>query len=506
MTQINLITKMFYEEGKNISQISRETGYDRKTIRSYIDKTDWNIKLPAVYQKPSCPKLEPFMQDIDAWLTEDKKVKRKQRHTACRIFNRLVEKYGQEFNCSYRTVASYVSIKREEVFGNKETGALPLEHIPGEAQLDFGEAEFYEKGKHHSGKYLNLSFPYSNQGYAQLFKGENQECLFQGLKTIFYYLGGVPPKIWFDNASTMVTGIMKHGNRNLTDDFSRFMEHHRFQAAFCNPYSGHEKGNVEAKVGYHRRNLLVPVPRFDDLKKFNQELLERCKKDAKREHYRKEGSIEDLHGSDLDALLGLPAGPFDCCKYITVKTNKYGRFYLNKGNHEYSVSPKHVSGRVLVKLTAFEVIPLDECHREIITHERLYGNFKQQSMKWLPYLLQLSRRPGALKYTGIYQMLPDPIQEYLTECNRGDTGKVLKTIAAITAESGFERAVETVSAALSHSARDLDSLLNLHKRLHHEIADLEPARLSGSIPQLEKYTPDLNMYDQCLLKEDANKC
>ncbi len=67
-------------------------------------------------------------------------------------------------------------------------------------------------------------------------------------------------------------------------------------------------------------------------------------------------------------------------------------------------------------------------------------------MKWLPYLLQLSRRPGALKYTGIYQMLPDPIQEYLTECNRGDTGKVLKTIAAITVESGYERAVETVNA------------------------------------------------------------
>ncbi len=114
-----------------------------------------NIIL-TVYHKPSFSKLEPFMQDIDAWLTEDKKVKGKQRHTACRIFNRLVEKYGQEFNCSYRTVASYVSIKREEVFVNKETGALPLEHTPGEAQLDFGEAEFYEKGKHHSGKYLNL--------------------------------------------------------------------------------------------------------------------------------------------------------------------------------------------------------------------------------------------------------------------------------------------------------------------------------------------------------------
>jgi len=67
----------------------------------------------------------------------------------------------------------------------------------------------------------------------------------------------------------------------------------------------------------------------------------------------------------------------------------------------------------LVKISAFEVITLDESHREIVKHERFYGEHKQQSMQWLPYLTQLSRCPGALKYIGIYQMLPDPIQEYL---------------------------------------------------------------------------------------------
>jgi hypothetical protein len=45
---------------------------------------------------------------------------------------------------------------------------------PGEVQADFGEADFYENGRLHHGHYLNLSFPYSNQGYFQLFKGENQ--------------------------------------------------------------------------------------------------------------------------------------------------------------------------------------------------------------------------------------------------------------------------------------------------------------------------------------------
>ena len=36
------------------------------------------------------PKLDPFKADIDAWITEDKKAKRKQRHTAQRIYDRLV--------------------------------------------------------------------------------------------------------------------------------------------------------------------------------------------------------------------------------------------------------------------------------------------------------------------------------------------------------------------------------------------------------------------------------
>jgi len=323
MTQIKNIRKMYFEEGKNISQISRETGYDRKTVRKYIEKDDWNKELLKIKKEPLFPKLDPYKADIDAWLIEDKKVKRKQRHTAKRIYVRLLEKYKDSFDCSYRTVAGYVAIKRKEIFSENKC-YLPLEHIPGEAQVDFGDADFYENGKLYSGKYLNLSFPYSNKGYLQVFKGENQECLFEGLKTIFEHIGGVPPRIWFDNASTMVTKVIKGGGRALTDDFVRFIEHYRFEAVFCNVDAGYEKGNVENKVGYHRRNMLVPVPRFEDIIKFNQNLLLQCEEDARREHYRKEGTIEELFKEDAIALLELPRVAFDTSKYITVKTNGYG--------------------------------------------------------------------------------------------------------------------------------------------------------------------------------------
>jgi transposase len=153
MTQVKHIRKMYFEEGKNISQISRETGHDRKTVRGYLNKEDWNKELPKVKKEAGYPKLEPFKADIDSWLMADKRARRKQRHTAKRIYDRLVEKYKDDFSCSYRTVAGYVAAKKKEIYGNKQA-YLPLEHIPGEAQVDFGDADFYENGKLHSGKYM----------------------------------------------------------------------------------------------------------------------------------------------------------------------------------------------------------------------------------------------------------------------------------------------------------------------------------------------------------------
>ena len=505
MTEVHDIRKLYFEEGQSITQISRQTGRDRKTIRMYLGKEDWNEITPKSLPEDDFPKLEPFKADIDAWLTEDKKARRKQRHTAKRIYDRLGEKYPGSFDCSYRTVCAYIAKRKQEIYG-QQPGYLPLEHIPGEAQGDFGDAEFYESSQLCPGKYLNLSFPYSNQGYLQLFKGENQECLFEGLISIFEHIAGVPPRIWFDNTKTIVSQVMKDGGRRLTEDFLRFTEHYRFGPVFCNIEAGHEKGNVEGKVGYHRRNMLVPVPRFGSLTEFNKELLGKCDLDADREHYRREATIAELYAADKAALLTLPAVPLDVSKYFTVKTNGYGRFYLQNGLHEYSVSPQYANSRVLVKITANEVLPLDKNQRVIVRHARLYGDHKQQSMQWLPYLTQLSRSPNALKYTGIYPMLPDPLKEYLARCNQSDKGKILRVVATLTEKSGFERALETVNNALKYAATDIDSLLNLHHRLYDRVLEMAPLTLSESIPQLDRITPNLAAYDASLEKAGALKC
>jgi len=38
MTEVHNLRKLYFEEGKSITEISKETGRDRKTVRVYLDK------------------------------------------------------------------------------------------------------------------------------------------------------------------------------------------------------------------------------------------------------------------------------------------------------------------------------------------------------------------------------------------------------------------------------------------------------------------------------------
>ena len=43
MKEEETIRRIFFEEGLNISNINKESGFDRKTIDKYINKTEMNF-------------------------------------------------------------------------------------------------------------------------------------------------------------------------------------------------------------------------------------------------------------------------------------------------------------------------------------------------------------------------------------------------------------------------------------------------------------------------------
>lgn len=51
------------------------------------------------------------------------------------------------------------------------------------------------------GHFLVVAFPHPDVGLAQVFRGETAECVCQGLRNVFEFLGGVPLRAVFDNAT-----------------------------------------------------------------------------------------------------------------------------------------------------------------------------------------------------------------------------------------------------------------------------------------------------------------
>src|SRR5690625_2755151 len=97
-----------------------------------------------------------------------------------------------EFPGSYRTVCNFIqewrdgrSLSEESFDKNYER----LSHPPAEAQLDFGLMEAVKDGKYIDVHCLVMTLPFSNDAYTVPLPGENQECLFYGMKKIFDQLG-----------------------------------------------------------------------------------------------------------------------------------------------------------------------------------------------------------------------------------------------------------------------------------------------------------------------------
>ena len=92
MDQIEKIRRAYYVDGKSIRRIAREGHHHRRTVR----KAPRDAGPPRYTLKQSRPRpvLGPYVELIDRWLEEDLSRPPKQRHTARRVYCRLVEEHG----------------------------------------------------------------------------------------------------------------------------------------------------------------------------------------------------------------------------------------------------------------------------------------------------------------------------------------------------------------------------------------------------------------------------
>ena len=493
MDDIKYIKRLYEKEELSIREIMRRTGYHYETVRKYLDMEDFNE--PMYPPKESVSLLDPLKPIIDQWLLDDLKAPRKQRHTAKRVFERLQEEYPKQLEVKLRTVQYYVSYKKKEIYKSQQKARLPLYHPPGEAQVDFGHFSYINNsGDMVDALKLTVSFPYSNQAYCQIFGGENQQCLLQGMRNIFEHIGKVPNRILFDNLSSAVAHMGNGHNRTLTDGFERFMAHYKFEAAFCNGAAGWEKGNVENKVGYERRNMFVPIPTILDFNQFNQSLFIACE-NSKREHYAKKIPIESLFQEDLQEMLTINPVAYEIFLLEPGKTDNYAKVTFD--NNLYSSSPRYAKENVYVKASSDKVWILNDSYEVIMEHPSLYGN-GLESMKWLPSIDLMSRRPAAMKYTEFYQQLPDNWQKYLSKQNADGKRKGLTSLYTMLQKHDMRTAEDALAFAISNGVKDADSILAAYRTL---TSGVQPMQLGCNVISMPGFTTNNNKYDSLFGQE-----
>ena len=482
MSQVNHI-KDLSNCGYRISEISKETGTDPKTIRKYLSQEDFSPAPPVTVEKPSI--LDPFKPVIREWLEDDKKHWRKQHHTAKRVYERLVEEQG--YAGSYSIVQRYLKKCRSQ---QVEKANLELIWDPGPAQVDFGEADFIEAGKPCRKKYLTVSFPYSNDGYSQVFGGETAECVCQGLLDIFEFIGGVPPLLIFDNATGV--GHRIGGAIHESELFSRFRAHYHFRVRFCNPYSGWEKGNVERKVGYNRANLFVPVPRFTQIEKYNQKLLLQHDKKAEELHYKKQVPIRELFEEDRKALLVLPPKRFNVCRYEWLQADGYGKVCMD-GKHFYSTAPENAHRKVLTGVRAHTIDILTDGGQLMTSHRRMFGEGRTDVSDYSTTLAVLMKNSGAWHDSGLRRETPDILRTYMDAQPKEKLKDCLRIMHELTNQYGFQAAASAMEMAASRGSVNICD------------ASVLAARITGyGIETPPQPGPSLSVYDETFLRKGGD--
>jgi transposase len=389
MDQYELIRTSHRVYGKSGRAIARDTGHSRNTVKKALSGQPWRYGPRG--QQPY-PVLGPYLEIIDGWLLADQDAPKKQRHSAHRVYDRLVEEYG--FRGSESTVRHYVRQAKLRLGINAQAVFIPLEPDVGrEAEVDWGSARAFINGERVKVKFFCMRSKYSGKHFVRCYLCERQQAFFEAHLHAFEFFGGIFPVLIYDNLTTAVRKVLQGKSRDEQEAFIAFRSYHSFEARFCNPGQGHEKGGVEGGIGYVRRNYLVPVPEAQNLRALNEELLSRCVQHGTHHLSGREQTVNELFEQERSHLLALPRVRFTTVRTLSCKVNKYATVLVDR-NH-YSVPSQYVGLKLQVLL---DVDRLRVCYRqqEVAYHARVYGCNKWQ-LEPDHYLEVLCQRPQAFE-------------------------------------------------------------------------------------------------------------
>jgi transposase len=383
------IRKAHDRDGSSIRELSRRFGVHRRDVRQALDSA-----VPPAHKavvRPS-PRLDRWKPVVDGWLAADRSAPRKQRHTARRVWQRLVAEHDAQVGES--TVRRYVAeVRARQEFGLLEV-MVPQQHPLGEeAEVDFGSISVYLGGLLVDVELFVMRLSASGRSFPRAYLNQAQEVFLDGHVRAFDHFGGVPGRIRYDNLKAAVERVLKGRDRIESDRFIALRSHYRFDSFFCQPgiKGSHEKGGVEGEVGRFRRRHLVPVPHVASMAELNERLAAAAAADDRRFIAQRRITVGEHFALEADALRALPGEPFDYTVVASHRVDRKSRVSVR--GCLYSVPVRYSARRLEVRVAAESVEVLDGA-TVVARHPR--GLKGDEVLVLDHYLEVLAVKPGAL--------------------------------------------------------------------------------------------------------------
>ncbi len=347
----------------SISEIARQTGFDRKTVSKYL-----HLKTLPEPQKRSGrkSKLDPYKSYILEKLKE-------RPYTAARLF-REIKEIG--FDGGMTIVKDFVREVRPE---QGIPAVLRYETKPGvQAQVDWAETGTVEvDGKVKKLFCFNMILGYSRMRYVEFTLSIDTPTLIQCHLNAFEYFGGFTQEILYDNMKQVVIKrALKSSDSEWNSQFEDFFKCFGFIPRLCRPYRPQTKGKIENTVGYVKRDFFLGR-QFTSLEGLNAQVhrwLERVNSAVHGTTY--QIPLERFKEENLSPLDQVP--PY---KVVHKETRKVSRdCYISFIGNKYSV-PYRFAGRT-AELQIFEgKLEIYVDYEKICEHEILPGNCRVSRKK-----------------------------------------------------------------------------------------------------------------------------
>jgi len=489
-----------FEFGKaSVRSIARKYGIHRRMVQQALESA---LPPPRKERQYARPALKPAIEFINKILESDVKAPRKQRHTAHRIYQRLVAEHPQ-VKVSERSVRQYVQERKQQLGLGRQEVFIPQRYEWGvEAQVDWYEAVVELAGVEQKAQIFSMRSMASGGAFHRAYPHATQQAFFEAHEQAFKYFGGVFKVLRYDNLTSAIRRVLRGRKREENTRFITFRSHWQFTAEFCNPARGNEKGGVEGELGQFRRNHLVPVPQVADFAELNRLLLAGCKKDQQRRIGERSLLVREGREREREQLLPLIAEGFEIAEvcFPTVDAKRRARVLTNW----YSIPVRPgAKVRVLVYPQSVEAWHDGKC---VALHPRCYGR-GQQVLNLEHYLDILARKPGAFagsvplqqwRENGRWTAAFDQLLESLRE-QHGKQEGTRKMIELLREGKpyGYRQFAAAVEKALSCGTRDAAAVSYLLKSSHLRVVAHQPLLLER-FRQYERPLPVMNAYDRLL--------